>query len=285
MDLCVQAALSRPHAKTLEQSTPNRVPPATMNSLRDVDSAYTISVIFYHWGNLGILALGAPRDGAGGETVMNKLALACAAFCLVGVVSTASAQVRSIDDQFTEIDLLFNILTATVNGINVDDPATLQANFEGLEFSDFDRDRSGEFMTFGAALGLFDLTLAIMQFNHDPVDADGDGLIGFYELECEYAGGGVTLSPTAAETSEGVPDGSTDCDGDGSANLVEVNAGTNPLDPNDFPEVDFEIVDPGIEEQPLSATSGEDGFTLTLKPNRKHVFQGGGLTLEAQFTQ
>ena len=198
---------------------------------------------------------------------------------------TASSQVRTLDQQFLDIDLLFSILTATVNSINVDDPAVLNAQFPDLTFSDFDRDRNGEFMTFGGALGLFDLTLAIMQFNHDPVDADGDGLIGFYELECEYAAAGITLDPTRAETEDGIPDGLRDCDGDGSSNLVEVNAGTNPLDPLDFPEADFEIINPGLEETPLTAVSEDGAFTITLEPARTHVFEGGDLRLEAEFVQ
>ena len=186
-------------------------------------------------------------------------------FALLG--SSASANVRTTDQMLTDIDLLFDILRAVVSRINVDDDATRQAEFPGRTFDQFDRDRSGDFMTFGAALGLYDLNLAITQFNHDPVDADGDGLIGFYELECQYAGGGVTLSPTDAETTDGIPDGQLDCDGDGAANLVEVNAGTNPLDPNDTPEPDFEIVDPGVETQPLTVGNGD--LTLTLEPATK----------------
>ena len=62
-----------------------------------------------------------------------------------------------------------------------------------------------------------------MQFNRGPVDA-GDGLIG-YELECEYAAGILWINPRlklrmAFQT--------TDCDGDGGSNLVEVNAGPIP---------------------------------------------------------
>ncbi len=218
-------------------------------------------------------------------TNLKRLVATTAFAVLCFSMTNANAQPRAVGEEFTDLDLLFSILTATVNGINIDDADTLAANYPGLEFSDFDRDRNNEFMTFGAALGLFDLTLAITQFNHDTVDADGDGMNGFWELECQYAGGGITLSPTEAETTPGIPDGSTDCDGDGSANLVEINAGTNPLDPNDFPQADFEIVDPGIEEQPLSSVSGDGSYTLTLEPARKHVFEGQGMRLEGEFIQ
>ena len=203
---------------------------------------------------------------------------------LVVMLSTpAFGQVRTQDQMLTDIDLLFDILRAVVQRVDVDDGAIRAQEFPGRTFEEFDRDRSGEFMTFGAALGLYDLNLAITQFNHDSVDADGDGLIGFYELECQYAGGGVTLDPTEAETTAGVPDGQLDCDGDGSANLVEVNAGTDPLDPNDRPDPDFEIIDPGVEIQPLTASDGE--LTLTLEPATKHRFQGGGYTLDGEFAQ
>ena len=103
-------------------------------------------------------------------TCLRLILLAGAIVC--GTFAMAQAQPRALDEQFTDIDLLFNILRATVDGINIDDPAVLEAEFPGAQFADFDRDRNGEFMTFGAGLGLFDLTLAIMQFNHDPVDAD-----------------------------------------------------------------------------------------------------------------
>ena len=66
---------------------------------------------------------------------------------------------------------------------------------------------------------------------------------------------------------------------------MEINAGTNPLDPADFPEADFEIIDPGLEEQPLTAVSEDGVFTLTLEPARTHIFEGGGLRLEGEFVQ
>jgi len=198
--------------------------------------------------------------------------------------SLAQAQVRSQDDMLTDIDLLFDILTAVVNRINVDDADTIARDFPGRTFAEFDRDRSGNFMQFAAALGLYDLNLAITQFNHDPVDADGDGLIGFYELECEYAGG-VSLDPTTSETRAGIPDGQVDCDGDGVANLVEVNAGTDPLDPDSFPENDFEVSDPNVGTQPLTVGTPDGETTLTLEPATKHRFQGNGYTLDGEFVQ
>ena len=118
-----------------------------------------------------------------------RLSSLLAVICLTCSAAYGQGQVRAAADTLDDIDLLFNILTATTNGINVDDPATLARNFPGYTFADFDRDRDGEFMSLQGGLGLFDLTLAILQFNHDPIDADNDGVPGFYELECAYAGG------------------------------------------------------------------------------------------------
>ncbi len=199
--------------------------------------------------------------------------------------TTAQAQVRSQDDMLTDIDLLFDILTAVVNRVNVDDPDVLAENFPGRTLADFDRNRTGTFLQFADALGLYDLDLAITQFNHDPVDADGDGLIGFYELECRFAASGIALDPTQSESTEGIPDGQVDCDGDGVANLVEVNAGTDPLDPTSFPENDFEVVDPNVGTQPLTVGTPDGETTLTLEPATKHRFEGNGYTLDGEFVQ
>ena len=113
---------------------------------------------------------------------------------LIGLLSMpAAAQVRAPNQMFTEIDLLFDILSAVVNRIDVDDPEILAETFPNRRFEDFDRDRDGAFMTLGSALGLYDLNLAIEQFNHDQVDVDGDGVPGFYELECAYSAFGRQL--------------------------------------------------------------------------------------------
>ena len=215
---------------------------------------------------------------------MRRFSLLCFAGALL-MSSTAHSQVRSQDDMLTDIDLLFDILTAVVNRIDIDDPQVLADNFAGRTFADFDRDRSGGFFQFADALGLYDLDLAITQFNHDQVDADGDGLIGFYELECRYAASGIRLDPTKAESDDGVPDGQIDCDGDGVANLVEVNAGTDPLDPTSFPENDFEVIDPNVGTQPLTVGTPDGETTLTLEPATKHRFEGNGYTLDGEFIQ
>ncbi len=196
-------------------------------------------------------------------------------------VTSSQAQVRQQNEMFTDIDLLFDILSAVVNRVDIDDPAVLAREFPGRTFADFDRDRNGAFMTFGAALGLYDLNLAISQFNHDQVDQDGDGLIGFYELECGYTASGQTLDPTAPQTVAGMDDAAQDCDGDGASNLFEVESGTDPLDPNDAPESDFEIETPDLDTTPLTAAG--DGWEIELAPRRAMQFEGGDFTLTGTF--
>ena len=111
----------------------------------------------------------------------------------------------------------------------------IEAMFPGFSFADFDRDRDGQFMTREAAFGLYDYDLAIRQFLHDTQDVDGDGLQGFIELECEYAGG-PALNPNEGQTSPGVNDGAVDCDLDGIPNLIEISIGDDPLSPDDVRE-------------------------------------------------
>ena len=199
-------------------------------------------------------------------------------------------QVRSTDEMLSDLGLLFDILTAVFDGTNVDDPDALAAAFPNRQFSDFDRDRDGEFMTMAGGFGLFDLNLAILQFNHDRFDADEDGVLGFYELECSYAVSGQSLNPTTGVTVDGVQDGEFDCDGDGSSNAAEIALGFDPLDPNSTPDISagnpsadgYELVNAKVGETPITLTN-DDGYDLTLKPAKTVQFQGDGYTLEGTF--
>jgi hypothetical protein len=106
--------------------------------------------------------------------------------------------------------------------------------YPGYSIVDFDRNRDGVFLAQGSGWGLFDLSTAILQFTHDDEDLDGDGVTGFYELECRNAAQGIELDPNEAQTSVGQNDGAVDCDGDGRSNAFEISEGLNPLDPNDI---------------------------------------------------
>ena len=213
----------------------------------------------------------------------------------VFALTSASAhaqQVRSNDEMFSDLGLLFDILTAVFEGTNVDDPQALAEAFPNRQFSDFDRDRDGEFMTMAGGFGLFDLNLAILQFNHDRFDADNDGVLGFYELECSYAPSGKSLNPTTTETDNGIQDGSVDCDGDGSSNAVEIALDFDPLDPNSAPDIDsgnpsgdgYELINATIGEAPMVMAT-DDGYELTLQPSKTVKFEGDGYTLEGTFGQ
>ena len=118
----------------------------------------------------------------------------------------AQAQVRSSDEQFDDIEQLFDVLSAVVQRINIDDEQVRAAEFPGRTLRDFDRNRNGQFMVPADAMGLFDLQLAIQQFNHDGSDADGDGLLGLIELECASLDSGLVLDPMNPETVAGTPD-------------------------------------------------------------------------------
>ena len=135
------------------------------------------------------------------------------------VTTPALAQVRAPGDT-VDSDQLGFIMEAILNDINVDDPATLRAAFPGSTFADFDRDRDGEFLTPSAGFGFYDFDLAVRQFNHDGNDADGDGVLGFVELECQFTGG-PPLNPERAITRDEIPDGDVDCDGDGIPNALD----------------------------------------------------------------
>src|SRR5687768_113364 len=105
---------------------------------------------------------------------MRRLFIAAA---LAALVSPAAAQVRRWPaDRFDDIVLLQQIIRAFLDNTNVDNAAVIARQFPGRTLADFDRNRNGAFMTAGDGFGLNDVDLAIQQFIHDEVDADGDEL-------------------------------------------------------------------------------------------------------------
>lgn len=167
------------------------------------------------------------------------------AWSLVG--ASAYAQPRVPADKVRQ-SLLDDITAAVLERINVDQNATREARFPTRGFGKFDRNRDGAFFTRAALWGVPDLLLAIEQFVHDNVDLDGDGVNGFYELECERAAAGIRLNPSDPTTTPGTQDGTVDCDGDGLSNAVEQSYGMNPVDPTDLDgDLDHDGVSNGDE--------------------------------------
>ena len=177
---------------------------------------------------------------------------------IAGLAAPAEAQVRQRGQEFRDLQGLLQIIRAFLDGENIDLPAQLAA-FNQLygrndPFSLFDRDRSGGFSADGGAT---DLDLAILQFNHDIVDFDQDGVLGFIELECEYAAGGLPLQPDDS-TSDGItPDGLRDCDADLMTNEFEIEGGLDPLDGTD-----------GNEDPDQDNLTNTQEFRAGTSPNR-----------------
>ena len=110
------------------------------------------------------------------------------------MLSTAHAEPRSYPNEvFDDLSLLFDIIKASNLFEDIEDPQVFNQLYPTRSFEDFDRNRSGGFvhrLDQGVDiddLAVLDVDLAIRQFNHDIVDYDQDGILGFYELECQFA--------------------------------------------------------------------------------------------------
>jgi hypothetical protein len=124
-----------------------------------------------------------------------------------------------------DLGILFDILTASALELNIADPQVLAQHFPQRAWSEMNRDTRDEAFT------LSDYQVAILQFNHDLVDHDGDGLYGSVEIDCTIVNG-VQLNVNDPQT-QGVPDGEIDCDADGIPNLDEVEMILNPNSADD----------------------------------------------------
>ena len=124
-----------------------------------------------------------------------------------------------------DLGLLYDILMASAMEWNIADPQVLAQRFPHRTWSEMNRDHRDQAFT------LSDYQFAVLQFNHDLIDYDEDGLYGSIEIDCVVING-VQLSVTDPQT-QGVPDGDLDCDGDGIPNLDEVEMTLNPNQPDD----------------------------------------------------
>ena len=128
-------------------------------------------------------------------------------------------------DPFTDLQLLFAITTAYSFDMDVRNPAILALNFPEYTWEDFNRDTRDDLFN------LSDVNIAVMQFNHDRIDYDEDGMIGLYEIDCQVRFG-VPLNPLQDRGANGM-DADQDCDGDGMPNIEEISIGLNPVEPAD----------------------------------------------------
>lgn len=169
-------------------------------------------------------------------------------FALVVLLLVGSAaQAR---EPLRDIALLRDIVDAYTRSVDVDDPQVLAASYPGRALADFDRDGDA---AFGAAIddAFDDASLAVLQFNHDDLDADADGLLGRIELDCVV--GDQRLDPASPQTFEGVDDADLDCDGDGMANGAEIARGLDPLDGRDARACEADAHEPNDEDPAVLA--------------------------------
>lgn len=128
-------------------------------------------------------------------------------------------------EPFDDLQMLFAITTAYTMDWDIADPAIRNQHFPDLDWGDFNRDSRDE------NFNISDVNIALMQFNHDQIDYDEDGLMGLYEIDCQVMFG-MTLSLVSNSTQNGL-DAAQDCDGDGMPNLAEVESGLNPVEHRD----------------------------------------------------
>ena len=121
---------------------------------------------------------------------------------------------------FTELALLFDISLAYSMGWDISNPQVLAQYFPERTWEEMNRDHRDQ------RFNISDYNMAAMQFNHDRIDFDQDGLYGSVEIDCILVNG-VNLSVSNPNT-QGQADGDLDCDGDGIPNLTEVEMALNP---------------------------------------------------------
>ena len=84
---------------------------------------------------------------------------------------------------FPDLGLLFDITTAYSFDWDVADPVILAQHLPERTWSEMNRDTRDE------RFNLSDVNIAVLQFNHDRIDYDGDGLFGNVEIDCTVMNG------------------------------------------------------------------------------------------------
>ena len=131
---------------------------------------------------------------------------------------------------FPDLSLFFDIVTAYTFDWDVSDPQVLAQRFPERTWVEMNRDHRDQ------AFNLSDYNIASLQFQHDRIDFDSDGLFGSVEIDCAVING-VQLS-VLNPRSTGVPDGEIDCDGDGIPNIQELEL---ILNPNQAADADLDL--------------------------------------------
>ena len=126
---------------------------------------------------------------------------------------------------FDDLGLLYDLINAYISRQNLAIPAVRAQVLPDREWDELNRDFRDDAFT------LSDIDIALLQFNHDSVDIDQDGLLGLYEIDCltRY---NVNLSPTNPRTLNRA-DAEVDCDGDGIPNDDEISLSLNPVEHRD----------------------------------------------------
>jgi uncharacterized delta-60 repeat protein len=119
------------------------------------------------------------------------------------------------------------------------------------------RQTDGKFLAAGSTWSGFDNDFAIVRYEGDPADSDGDGVLDIYET-----GTGIYVSPQNTGTSPNV----IDTDGDGLSDGAEVNLHSS--NPN-VSDTDGDGFSDGFEVargfSPISPTSTPDGISTALQ--------------------
>jgi PKD repeat protein len=171
---------------------------------------------------------------------------------------------------FDDIVLLNLIIRAFLLDVDVMNDGVRAQHFPNRSAEDFDLTGNGTF-------DINDADRAILMFIHDPVDADGDGLLGKIEVDCWV--GNQHMDPENTRTWDNQLDVDGDCDGDRMTNGWEAARGFNPVVGADARhDRDADGVDNQTEAingmDPLDPADGAEDFDNDGVPNAIELNSG-----------